>query len=138
MNFPGIGKIIDRVGDIADDLITTDEEKRKLDIEDRKLDIEEKKIDQQSNNQQIEVNKTEAAHRSVFVAGWRPFIGWVCGTAFAYHFIIQPLLFLALTIAGKDLSALPEFDISALLTVLGGMLGLGGLRTFEKLKGKAR
>lgn len=86
---------------------------------------------------QIEVNKTEAAHRNVFVAGWRPFIGWVCGAAFAYHFVLQPILIFTLAAAGITV-ALPSFDMGALMTVLTGMLGLGGLRTFEKMKGTAK
>jgi len=85
---------------------------------------------------QVEVNKTEANHKSVFVAGWRPFIGWICGFSLAYHFIIQPLSIFILAIAFPDESInLPAFDISALTTILMGMLGLGGLRTYEKLKG---
>jgi hypothetical protein len=86
---------------------------------------------------QIEVNKTEAAHRNVFVAGWRPFIGWVCGAAFAYHFVLQPVFIFALAAYGVSLE-LPSFDMGALMTVLTGMLGLGGLRTFEKMKGAAK
>jgi hypothetical protein len=86
---------------------------------------------------QIEVNKTEAAHRNVFVAGWRPFIGWVCGAAFAYHFVLQPIFVFALAAYGVSLD-LPSFDMGALMTVLTGMLGLGGLRTFEKMKGTAK
>ena len=84
---------------------------------------------------QIEVNKVEAASSSIFKSGWRPFIGWVCGTAFAYHFVLQPLLVFILTYAGYPVPALPEFDMASLMTVLGGLLGLGGLRTFEKYKG---
>jgi hypothetical protein len=84
---------------------------------------------------QIEVNKAEAASDSIFKGGWRPFIGWVCGTAFAYHFVAQPLMiFIALTL-GVQLPPLPEFEMASLMTVLGGLLGLGGLRTFEKYKG---
>ena len=86
---------------------------------------------------QIEVNKQEAAHRNVFVAGWRPFIGWVCGTAFAYHFVLQPICVFVLAANGISLD-LPSFDMGALMTVLTGMLGLGGLRTFEKMKGTAK
>lgn len=86
---------------------------------------------------QIEVNKQEAAHRNVFVAGWRPFIGWTCGAAFCYHFVIQPLLIFILAANGIALE-LPSFDMGALMTVLTGMLGLGGLRTFEKMKGTAK
>jgi len=84
---------------------------------------------------QIEVNKAEAASGSVFKGGWRPFIGWVCGIAFLYHFVLQPLLLFAIAVAGVQLPALPEFDMNTLLTVLGGLLGLGSLRTFEKTKG---
>ena len=84
---------------------------------------------------QIEVNKTEAASNSIFKGGWRPFIGWVCGTAFAYHFVLQPLLIFVMTYLGHPVPALPEFDMASLMTVLGGLLGLGGLRTFEKYKG---
>jgi hypothetical protein len=84
---------------------------------------------------QIEVNKAEAASGSVFKGGWRPFIGWVCGGAFAYHFVLQPVIVFAVVAAGVDLPPLPEFDMTSLMTVLMGMLGLGGLRTYEKQKG---
>ena len=86
---------------------------------------------------QIEVNKTEAQHKSVFVAGWRPFVGWTCGVALAYNFILRPIGMSAAFYLGVDLSDAPELDISELLTVLGGMLGLGALRTVEKAKGVA-
>ena len=84
---------------------------------------------------QIEVNKVEAASNSIFKSGWRPFIGWTCGVAFAYHFVLQPLLIFVMTYAGHPVPELPEFDMASLMTVLGGLLGLGGLRTFEKYKG---
>jgi hypothetical protein len=84
---------------------------------------------------QIEVNKIEAASNSIFKGGWRPFIGWVCGTAFAYHFVLQPFFIFVLTALGQQVPTLPEFDMASLMTVLGGLLGLGGLRTFEKYKG---
>lgn len=84
---------------------------------------------------QLEVNKAEAASGSVFKGGWRPAIGWVCASAFAYHFVLQPvILFIALA-AGLDMPPLPEFDMASLMTVMMGMLGLGGLRTYEKQKG---
>ena len=84
---------------------------------------------------QIEVNKAEAASGSLFKGGWRPFIGWVCGFAFAYHFIMQPILIFGTTAAGVSLPPLPEFDMSQMMPVLLGMLGLGGLRTYEKKSG---
>jgi hypothetical protein len=83
---------------------------------------------------QLEINKEEAKSANVFIAGWRPFIGWVCGVAFAYHFVVQPFLTFVMAQFGHNIT-LPAFDMSALNTVLMGLLGLGGLRTFEKIKG---
>ena len=87
---------------------------------------------------QIEVNKEEAKSQSIFKSGWRPFIGWTCGVAFAYHFVGQPVIVFLMAAAGYTLPPLPTFDMSALLTVLGGLLGLGTLRTFEKYKGVSK
>lgn len=81
---------------------------------------------------QAEINKVEAQNRSMFVAGWRPFIGWICGLAFGFHYIVMPLL-----LAYTDIKPV-EFDTNSLFTVLMGMLGLGGLRTYEKLKDKSK
>lgn len=81
---------------------------------------------------QAEINKIEAQHRSLFVSGWRPFIGWICGFAFAFHYIVMPLLQ-----SYTDIKIV-EFDTNSLFTVLMGMLGLGGLRTYEKLKDKTK
>lgn len=83
---------------------------------------------------QIEVNKVEAASQSLFVAGWRPAIGWVCGAAFAFKFILGPAAVVAMAAAGHPLT-LPEFDFNEMSTILLAMLGLGGLRTVEKVKG---
>ena len=85
--------------------------------------------------QQIEVNKLDAKSDSLFKGGWRPFIGWVCGVAFAYHFILQPFLAFGLSAAGVDV-ALPDFDMDSLLVVMGGLLGLGTMRTVERVQGK--
>jgi len=84
---------------------------------------------------QIEVNKIEAASPDFFKSSWRPFIGWVCGVAFAYHFVLQPIIIFVVALFGADIPTLPEFDMASLMTVLGGLLGLGGLRTYEKSKG---
>jgi len=84
---------------------------------------------------QVSINKEEAKHRSIFVSGWRPFVGWTCGIALAYHFVLQPLILFGVTVAGVELPPLPVFDMGSLMTVLMGMLGLGGLRTYEKQKG---
>jgi len=84
---------------------------------------------------QVEVNKAEAQHRSIFVAGWRPFIGWTCGVALAYHFVLAPLIVFGVAWYGAEIPESPTFDMDSLMTVLLGMLGLGGMRTFEKAKG---
>jgi len=84
---------------------------------------------------QAATNQAEAKHGSVFVAGWRPFIGWTCGVALAYHFVLTPLILFGVSVAGIEIPALPAFDMDSLMTVLLGMLGLGGLRTYEKSKG---
>jgi hypothetical protein len=79
---------------------------------------------------QLDINKTEAASKSIFVSGWRPFVGWVCGAGLAYNVVIMPLL--------DTWFEMPVVDPSLLYPVLRGMLGMGGLRTFEKTKGIAR
>ena len=82
---------------------------------------------------QLDINKTEAAHRSIFVAGWRPFIGWTCGVALAWTYVMTPILNFILAQTGH-LMELPAMYMSQMMPVLMGMLGLGGLRTFEKFK----
>lgn len=84
---------------------------------------------------QLEINKAEAQSRNMFVAGWRPFVGWVCGIAMAWHFLGVPITLFVAGWLGAELPTLPRFDMDSLMTVLLGMLGLGGLRTFEKAKG---
>tara|TARA_R110000772_G_scaffold12051_1_gene37159 strand:- start:304 stop:741 length:438 start_codon:yes stop_codon:yes gene_type:complete len=88
---------------------------------------------------QIEINKIEAASSNLFKSGWRPFIGWVCGSAFAYKFIVQPfLLFLvALGQINIDISILPVLEWQELSAVLMGMLGLGSMRSFDRVKDKS-
>lgn len=94
---------------------------------------------QESLNQldlaQIEVNKVEAQSASMFVAGWRPAIGWVCAAAFAYTLIIQPFLAFTLAAYGTPVQELPAIDGDLLGWAMGGMLGLGTMRTVEKVKG---
>lgn len=89
--------------------------------------------------EQIKVNTAEAASTNWFVAGWRPFVGWTCGVALAYTYILLPFLqFFVFTFGGvtmvNKLSRLPALDLGQLLPILVGMLGLGVMRTFEKVK----
>ena len=83
---------------------------------------------------QTDTNKTEAANQSIFVAGWRPFIGWVCGAGLAFAFIISPLATWGCELAGHPVK-FPELDLGTLMTLLFGMLGLGAMRTTEKING---
>lgn len=85
---------------------------------------------------QAEVNLKEAESPSLFVAGWRPFVGWVCGVGFAYAFILQP--FMNAICVWLKLSTTPTLDTSALMTLLLGLLGLGTMRTAEKVQGVDR
>ena len=86
---------------------------------------------------QLEVNKTEAAHKSLFVAGWRPAVGWVCCLGMAGNFLIIPFLNFGLAIADSEIT-IPLINLSEMMPVLGGMLGLGAMRTYEKIKGVER
>lgn len=79
---------------------------------------------------QLDINKVEAASPSIFVSGWRPYIGWVCGTGLAYQFLVYPILI-------SYLPKIVQLDMGTLLTLLGGLLGLAGMRTKEKLSGVA-
>ena len=121
-NLPMIGKIIEKITDKVDDFTLDKQEKAELIVE--------------INKAQLEVNKVEAGHTSRFVSGWRPFTGWICATAMGYHFILQPLLTFLLYTFGNEV-ILPTFDMTTLTTVLLGMLGLGGMRSFEKVKKSA-
>jgi len=85
---------------------------------------------------QMEINKIEAGSSSVFVAGWRPFAGWVCGIGLAYVSIIEPVARLVATLVGYT-GAFPDIDTTLTMQVLLGMLGMGGLRTLDKIKGVA-
>ena len=84
---------------------------------------------------QILTNREEAKHKSIWVSGWRPFIGWTCGVALAYHFVLAEIIKFGVALYGATIPELPTFDMDSLMTVLLGMLGLGGLRTYEKQKG---
>ncbi len=83
---------------------------------------------------QIEVNKTEARHRNLFVAGWRPAVGWTCCLAMASNFLVIPMANFALALADSTVN-IPLIDLSTMMPVLMGMLGLGAMRTVEKTKG---
>ena len=136
MSLLGVGAIIESVGKVAGDLITTEKERRQL-------DLEEKRIDQATDLAQIEVNKVEAASSSVFVAGWRPAIGWIGAAAMAYQFLLYAMFLWVWTyLQGtgwipKELTPPPVLDADQLWVILSGILGIAGMRSFEKTKGVA-
>lgn len=86
---------------------------------------------------QMDTNKAEAGNPSMFVAGWRPFIGWVCGAALVYHYIARPLLPWLLTVAGATVPAIPPLDMGDLIAILFAMLGMGAMRSADKFNGVA-
>jgi hypothetical protein len=89
------------------------------------------------DTKQIEVNIEEAKSSSLFVSGWRPGIAWVCGLAFTWAYVLQPIVVFAFAAAGKPIKDLPEMNLGEMMPVLLGILGLGGLRTWEKKSGVA-
>ena len=126
--------LINPISTLLDKFIPDADEKAKLAHEIATL---AQKQAHESAIAQVRVNEVQAAHGSLFVAGARPFILWVCGFAFAYHFIVQPIIITASRFYGLEIDY-PEFDMASLMTVLGGILGLGGLRSYEKRHGVSR
>lgn len=122
---PIFGEVLDRV--IPD----------KAKAEQAKLEMQAKVLDAMNQGAlaQLEVNKVEAGHRSIFVAGWRPFIGWTCGAGLAWAFVGQPVANWVIGTFGVKVAALPVLPIDGLTELVFAMLGIGALRTFEKVKG---
>jgi len=87
--------------------------------------------------EQIKTNQIEAAHQSMFVAGWRPAVGWVCALAMLLNFILIPFINLGMEFAGQDIR-LDLIEMDTMMPVLLGMLGLGGMRSYEKARNVAR
>ena len=129
-----IGKILEIGGGIIDRFVPNAEANRKAQAQFKTTIISNEHEIQKA---QIEVNNTSAKHSSVFVAGARPFILWVCGFAIAYACILRPLMFDIAMLSGSSFY-MPKLDDELLSTALFGLLGLGGLRTFEKSKKVAR
>jgi hypothetical protein len=126
---PAISALLDR---IIPDPLARERAKLELMNADNAQMLQELQLALEADKSQTAINAAEAENPNLFVSGWRPFIGWVCGVAFAYHFVMQPLLAFAIANAGGDVK-LPAFQMEELSTVLMGLLGLGGLRTIEKV-----
>ena len=121
-----IDKLIKPVGDILDKFVADKDLKIKLSHE-----LEKEIIS--LNKAQLEVNKVEAKHSNIFVSGWRPAIGWICGFSIGYHFILEPIIQYILIVNAIQFET-PEFDFSQLSTIVMAMLGMSTLRTYEKTK----
>ena len=129
----GADKAIDglkALGNIVDEIWTSKEEK---------MGHEEfmAKLAQQPGLVQLEINKLEAQHRSIFVAGWRPFIGWVCGLGFLWAFLGQPLFSWVVLLMGETIVP-PSIPTENMMELVLALPGLGGLRTYEKIMGRTK
>jgi len=116
-----------QVASVIDELHTSEEEKL-----DKKILMQ--RIQQKLAEKQLDVNAKEAGHRSVFVSGWRPAIGWTGGFALMFEFILSPSIEWYSKFAGLDLTA-PDIQTGPLLAIVTSMLGVAGMRSFEKAKG---
>lgn len=137
MNLNPVAGIIEAVGGVIGDLVTTDKERLAAE-----LDLA--KVDASLQTGQMEVNKVEAAHASIFVAGWRPAVGWVCVCGLAYQFLAYPMLIWCWALmqawgwVPTTQAPPPMLEAEGLWVLLTGMLGIAGARTFEKFKGVAK
>ena len=127
----GIGEVIKSVGQIADDLTTSDKERMQADLDAYKAETERM-------GGQVEINKIEAANSSLFVSGGRPFVVWVCAVALAYASVIEPMARFVAKVGFGYEGEFPAIDTELTMQVLIGVLGLGAYRSFEKAKGVAR
>lgn len=123
--------VIGIIGDVLDKVIPDNNAKQKA-----KADIEKALVDNASkiNLAQAETNKIEAGHRSIWVAGWRPCLGWIAALGFGWMFVLQPIAQWIILLTGHAVP-LPDFQTDALIELTFAMLGLAGLRTYEKQKG---
>lgn len=134
MGIPFIGDIIDKIGGIAGKAIVDKDKRNEIAF---KLEALKDKADERFHDElmgQIEVNKVEAAHSSIFVAGWRPFIGWTSGVGLGYHFVASPFIEFIARISGYT-GEMPTVDAATLMTLILAMLGVGAQRSFDKMKG---
>ncbi len=127
------GNVVEAVGGVVDKLFTSDEERLEQQLErfkaKREYDYKEAQLVAQQNVAQTEVNKEEARSGNLFVAGWRPAIGWIGAIALAYQFIVYPMLLWL-----DPVSPPPQMEPQMLYTIITGMLGIAGMRSFDKTK----
>lgn len=122
----GVVETAKGVAEVVDRFVETKEERKAAEA----LFL---KIKQEPDKWQAEINKIEAGHRTVFVAGWRPFIGWICGVSLGMVFIVFPMLEWTSALFGNKIEA-PEIAAGALFSIVTALLGLGAARSYEKKK----
>lgn len=133
-----LGPLIDGVRAVLDRVLPDPAERARAEVELLKAQAEgtfDQKAAQALALAQVDVNRAEAT-TDAYRGGWRPFVGWVCGVALAWQFVARPMVAFGFAVAGHELPELPTID-GTLWELLFGLLGLGTLRTFEKVKGKA-
>jgi len=127
----GIGTAVSAIGNVIDELHTSQEEKAKA-----KHDLLE--LQQKPGLMQAMTNLYEAQHRSMFVAGWRPMVGWICAFALGFNFILLPLMTFFASLLGYADKIPPPLDMATMMPVLFGMLGIAGMRSYDKSKGTSK
>ena len=134
LNLGSISSLVGPVTGLLDKFIEDKDVKNKLAHD---LSTMAERHAQELAKGQLEVNKTEAAHKSLFVAGLRPAIGWICGLGMASNFLLIPIANFVLALTGSAI-VIPLLDTGEMMPVLMGMLGLGAMRTYEKKQGVQR
>lgn len=134
-----LGGLLGGVKDVVSEVVVDKDKRNEIEANLERLKIEtEDKIEQRFHDAQIaqiEVNKEEAKSEKLFVAGWRPAVGWICALGLAWATVLQPLLSWVSTVSFGYNGNFPDIDSTLLIFVLGGILGIGGMRSFEKVKG---
>lgn len=126
MDITGIGAVSDLIGTVVNKIWPDKTEQEKQQLAAAVMVVQG----------QLDINKSEAGNTNVFVSGWRPFVGWVCGSACAWNWIGLPIVKMGLVLWGHPIVLSPA-DLSEMMPILLGMIGLGGLRTVEKINGVA-
>lgn len=134
----GLGSVFDFVGKVVDKIFPDKTKAEEVKLEMLRLQqagaLKEIELEYNIMLEQIKVNMEEAKSSRLFVSGWRPFVGWVCGGAFAYNYIMMPFIVWIAAWASGTAPVMPELDMGELTTLLFGMLGLGAMRSFDKVK----
>lgn len=129
------GSILGGVQKLIEEFHMSPEDKAKLQLALREQELKLQSVFMEADKAQAEINKEEAKSANLFVAGWRPFIGWACGAALVYAALLEPMVQFIAVVGYHYAGAFPVLNTEIMLQVLLGMLGLAGMRSFEKFKG---